>query len=182
MQSAAFSGIAFAFAVYYAHMPSAATLRARFGPLHRVVDRKYYMDEIAEGGLVRGFLYRGVARGLELIDTYVVDMAVNLLGWGMRFGSEIARRTTFGQQQAFLLDDNEFRHLYVPPGFLHGFQALTAIADVCYRIDRPHDPTEDLAVRYDDPDLAITWPLPVTIVSARDASAMTWQQLVARLR
>ena len=43
--------------------------------------------------------------------------------------------------------------LYVPPGMLHGFQALTEQADVCYRIDRPHDPAEDLAVRYDDPEL-----------------------------
>ena len=47
---------------------------------------------------------------------------------------------TFGKLQTFLLDDTEFWHLYVPPGFLHGFQALTATADVCYRIDSPHDP------------------------------------------
>ncbi|MFD0363295.1 dTDP-4-dehydrorhamnose 3,5-epimerase [Nocardia sp. GCM10030253] len=85
---------------------------------------------------------------------------------------------TFGRQQAFLLDDNAFRHLYVPPGFLHGFQALTATADVCYRIDRPHDPTEDIGVAYDDPDLAIVWPLPVTVVSARDRAAGSWQQLI----
>jgi dTDP-4-dehydrorhamnose 3,5-epimerase len=89
---------------------------------------------------------------------------------------------TFGKQQAFLLDDNEFRHLYVPPGFLHGFQALSDIADVCYRIDRPHDPAEDIAVAYNDPDLAIEWPLPVAAVSSRDASAMSWQELVTRLR
>ena len=84
---------------------------------------------------------------------------------------------TFGEQQAFLLDDNDFRHLYVPPGFLHGFQALTETADVCYRIDRPHDPAEDLAVAYDDPDLAIEWPLPVSVISARDASAGSWAEL-----
>ena len=76
-----------------------------------------------------------------------------------------------GKQQAFLLDDNDFRHLYVPPGFLHGFQALTPTADVCYRIDRPHDPHEDIGVAYDDPDLGIAWPRPVTVVSARDAHA-----------
>ena len=81
---------------------------------------------------------------------------------------------TFGKQQAFLLDDNDFRHLYVPPGFLHGFQALTATADVCYRIDRPHDPSEDLGVAYNDPDLAIDWPLPVSMISSRDASAGSW--------
>ncbi|KAA0023867.1 dTDP-4-dehydrorhamnose 3,5-epimerase [Antrihabitans cavernicola] len=88
---------------------------------------------------------------------------------------------TFGRQQAFLLDDSEFRHLYVPPGFLHGFQALTDTADVCYRIDRPHDPTEDLGVAYDDPGLAIDWPLPVTVVSPRDAKAGSWTQLIQQL-
>jgi dTDP-4-dehydrorhamnose 3,5-epimerase len=89
---------------------------------------------------------------------------------------------TFGKQQAFLLDDNDFRHLYIPPGFLHGFQALTLTADVCYRIDRPHDPSEDISVAYDDPDLAIAWPLPVTVVSARDAGAPSWQETVTHLR
>ncbi|WP_280358528.1 dTDP-4-dehydrorhamnose 3,5-epimerase family protein [Nocardia otitidiscaviarum] len=88
---------------------------------------------------------------------------------------------TFGRQQAFLLDDNDFRHLYVPPGFLHGFQALTAVADVCYRIDRPHDPSEDLGVAYHDPDLAIAWPRPVTLVSGRDAAAGSWRNLLTHL-
>lgn len=85
---------------------------------------------------------------------------------------------TFGQHQAFRLDDVDFHTLYVPPGFLHGFQALTEVADVCYRIDRPHDPTEDVAVRYDDPDLAVEWPLPVSAISSRDAAAGTWRELV----
>jgi dTDP-4-dehydrorhamnose 3,5-epimerase len=88
---------------------------------------------------------------------------------------------TFGRQQAFLLDDNDFRHLYVSPGFLHGFQALTATADVCYRIDRPHDPTDDLSVVYNDADMAIAWPQPVTVVSPRDASAPSWAELLKHL-
>jgi dTDP-4-dehydrorhamnose 3,5-epimerase len=88
---------------------------------------------------------------------------------------------TFGRQQAFLLDDEEFRHLYVPPGFLHGFQALTEAADVCYRIDRSHDPAEDLAVAYNDPDLAIDWPLAASVVSERDAGAGSWAELLTRL-
>jgi dTDP-4-dehydrorhamnose 3,5-epimerase len=88
---------------------------------------------------------------------------------------------TFGQKQTFLLDDADFRHLYIPPGFLHGFQALTATADVCYRIDRPHDPTQDLGVAYNDPELAIDWPLPVSMISARDASAAGWAELLTHL-
>jgi len=89
---------------------------------------------------------------------------------------------TFGRHEAFLLDDEDFRHLYVPPGLLHGFQALTEVADVCYRIDRPHDPTEDLGVAFDDPDLRIEWPLPAGVVSARDRSASSWAELVRQLR
>jgi dTDP-4-dehydrorhamnose 3,5-epimerase len=82
---------------------------------------------------------------------------------------------------AVQLDDTDFLHLYVPRGFLHGFQALTPTADVCYRIDRPHDPSEDLGVAFDDPDLAISWPLAPTAVSARDRSAGSWQQLLSQL-
>jgi dTDP-4-dehydrorhamnose 3,5-epimerase len=52
---------------------------------------------------------------------------------------------------------------------------------VCYRIDREHDPREDIGVRYDDPDLAIAWPLPVTAISARDAAAGSWAHLLAAL-
>jgi dTDP-4-dehydrorhamnose 3,5-epimerase len=88
---------------------------------------------------------------------------------------------TFGQQESFLLDDITFRHLYIPPGFLHGFQALTLEADVCYRIDRPHDPAEDLSVNPHDSELAIPWPQPVTQISARDAAAGSWAQLLTKL-
>lgn len=88
---------------------------------------------------------------------------------------------TFGKHIAVRLDDETFAHLYVPPGLLHGFQALTEPADVCYRIDREHDPSEDIAVRYDDPDLGIMWPLPVSALSPRDAAAGSWAELVARI-
>lgn len=77
---------------------------------------------------------------------------------------------TRGRHQHFRLDDETFVHLFIPPGFLHGFQALTD-ADVCYRIDREHDPSEDIAVSYRDPDLAIVWPLPPGVMSSRDLSA-----------
>ena len=60
---------------------------------------------------------------------------------------------------------------YVPAGCAHGFQALTEPADVCYRIDRPHDPAEDVSIAFDDPELAIPWPLPVTLMSDRDRAA-----------
>jgi len=88
---------------------------------------------------------------------------------------------TFGRHETFRLDDERFWHLFIPPGMLHGYQVLSDSADVCYRIDRPHDPTEDVSVRYDDPDLAIAWPDPVTTVSSRDLGAGSWASLRASL-
>lgn len=89
---------------------------------------------------------------------------------------------TFGERVEFQLDDENLWTLYLPRGVLHGFQALTETADICYRIDAEHDPRDDVAVRYDDPDLAIPWPLPVSLISDRDAAAPTWRDTVPHLR
>lgn len=88
---------------------------------------------------------------------------------------------TFGRHITVRLDDETFTHLFVPPGIMHGFQALSEQADVCYRIDREHDSREDLAVRHDDPALGITWPLPVGAISDRDRNAGTWAELTSTL-
>ncbi|GEL19847.1 dTDP-4-dehydrorhamnose 3,5-epimerase [Pseudonocardia asaccharolytica] len=89
---------------------------------------------------------------------------------------------TFGRWEAFTLDDTNLASLYIPRGCLHGFQALTSIADTCYRIDAHHDPTQDVAVRFDDPELGIRWPLEVTLVSDKDRRAASWSALRAQLR
>jgi dTDP-4-dehydrorhamnose 3,5-epimerase len=78
---------------------------------------------------------------------------------------------TYRNWASFELRDDEQVSLYVPAGCAHGFQALTDPADVSYRIDRAHDPCEDVSIAFDDPELAIPWPLPVTIVSQRDRDA-----------
>jgi len=72
---------------------------------------------------------------------------------------------------SFELRDDGQVSLYVPAGCAHGFQALTEPADVSYRIDRAHDPAEDVSIAFDDPELAIRWPLPVTTTSQRDRLA-----------
>lgn len=125
-------------------------------------------------GVIRGMhgrSGRGEAKLVRCANGAVYDVLVDI------------RRDspTFGQKQSFLLDDSDFLTLYVPPGFLHGFQALTATADVCYRINRPHDPSEDLGVCYNDAHLGIDWPLPVSAVSLRDANAGSWDELITHL-
>jgi dTDP-4-dehydrorhamnose 3,5-epimerase len=70
--------------------------------------------------------------------------------------------------------------LYVPAGCAHGFQALTDPADVSYRIDRPHDPAEDVTIAFDDEQLAIPWPFPPLRMSTRDKSAPSLAEALGR--
>ncbi len=128
----------------------------------------------SRGGVVRGMHGRGGRGEAKLVRCAhgsVVDVLVDIR----------PDSPTFGEQAMFELDDERHAHLYVPPGFLHGFQVTSESADVCYRIDRPHEPGEDLGVAYDDPDLAIAWPDPVTVVSDRDRSAGSWATLRSSL-
>jgi dTDP-4-dehydrorhamnose 3,5-epimerase len=123
----------------------------------------------SRAGVVRGLhgrIGRGESKLVRCAHGAVLDVVIDA-----RPGSP-----TFGRHETFVLDDERFWHLYIPAGMLHGFQALSD-ADVCYRIDRPHDPAEDVAVRYDDPELAIDWPMPVTVLSDRDAAAGSWADL-----
>jgi dTDP-4-dehydrorhamnose 3,5-epimerase len=115
-------------------------------------------------GVVRGLHLRsgrGESKLVRCSYGAVFDVIVDL-----RPGSP-----TYGNWESFELRDSEQASLYVPAGCAHGFQALTDPADVSYRIDRPHDPSEDVSIAFDDPELAIPWPLPVTIRSPRDKSA-----------
>jgi dTDP-4-dehydrorhamnose 3,5-epimerase len=89
---------------------------------------------------------------------------------------------TYRQWETFELRGDQQVSLYIPAGCGHGFQALTDVADVSYRIDRPHDPTEDVAIAFDDPDLGIPWPLPVAALSPRDRRGLPLASAVARLR
>jgi dTDP-4-dehydrorhamnose 3,5-epimerase len=75
---------------------------------------------------------------------------------------------TYRNRETFDLDGESQVTLYVPAGCAHGFQALTETADVSYRIDRLHDPSEDVSIAFDDPELAIPWPQPVSVMSQRD--------------
>ena len=88
---------------------------------------------------------------------------------------------TYRNWAGFELRDEEQTSLYVPAGCAHGFQALTDPADVSYRIDRAHDPAEDVAIAFNDPELAIRWPLPVAAMSRRDQLAPPLAAAMAQL-
>lgn len=80
------------------------------------------------------------------------------------------KQPTFLHWRGFELSAGNGHQLYVPRGFAHGFQTLVDEAAVQYLISTPYAPDAASGVRFDDPRLAIAWPLPVAVLSERDRS------------
>jgi len=136
----------------------------------------FVQDSISRSrrGVVRGMHIRAGAGEAKLVRcSYgeVFDVVIDL-----RPGSP-----TYRNREVFDLTGDNQVTVYVPAGCAHGFQALTEPADVSYRIDRAHDPSEDVAIRFDDPELDIPWPLPITLMSERDKAAASLALATARL-
>jgi len=114
-------------------------------------------------GTIRGLHYQqrpGQAKLVRAAHGRIWDVVVDL------------RRSspTFGRHEAFELDDVSHRQLYVPIGFAHGFCVLSDVADVAYRVSSYYDPEAERGVAWDDPTLAISWPVTEPILSERDRS------------
>ena len=118
----------------------------------------------ATKGTLRGLHYQRSpdteAKLVRCTRGAIVDTIVDL-----RRGSP-----TFLKHQGFELADRNQRQLYVPPGFGHGFQTLTDDVEVTYLVSGYYTPASEGGVRYDDPVLNISWPLPVSVISDKDAS------------
>jgi dTDP-4-dehydrorhamnose 3,5-epimerase len=75
---------------------------------------------------------------------------------------------TFRRVAALRLDDESRRAVYVPPGCAHGYQTLLDATELLYDIGEAYRPELASGVAFDDPQLAIAWPLPVSVISERD--------------
>ena len=76
--------------------------------------------------------------------------------------------TTFLQWTAVELSAANKKILYIPEGFAHGFQCLEDNCELIYHHSEFYNPDAESGIRYNDPAIAIKWPLPVTVVSPRD--------------
>ncbi|HEY6023444.1 MAG TPA: dTDP-4-dehydrorhamnose 3,5-epimerase [Pseudolabrys sp.] len=85
---------------------------------------------------------------------------------------------TFGRWEAFELTAENFLSLYVPEGFAHGFQTLAANTQVLYNMSEFYYAECAAGIRWNDPALAITWPIRDPVISAKDAA---WPALDAAL-
>ena len=167
-----------------------------FRPTPHVDERGFFSrtfdrDAVAAAGLdPDGFVQdsisrsrRGVVRGMH-IRSGAGEAKLVRCSYGAVFDVVVDLRPdspTYRNREVFDLTGDNQVTVYVPAGCAHGFQALTEPADVSYRIDRAHDPAEDVSIRYDDVDLDIPWPLPVTLMSDRDKAAPSLALATARL-
>jgi dTDP-4-dehydrorhamnose 3,5-epimerase len=87
---------------------------------------------------------------------------------------------TYGRWHASALTAGNARQIYVPAGFLHGFLALEPQTILWYKQSAAYDPSSEVGVAWDDPDLGIDWPLgeAAPILSARDAANPPFRSLL----
>jgi len=88
---------------------------------------------------------------------------------------------TFGKWVGVTLSDGNFRQLYVPPGCAHGFCVISDLALVHYKCTTLYDRDDEVGIAYDDPKLAIAWPVADPVLSPKDQSNMSWADFVALL-
>jgi dTDP-4-dehydrorhamnose 3,5-epimerase len=116
-------------------------------------------------GVLRGLHYQwpGNVQGqlVSVLEGEVYDVAVDI-----RRGSP-----TFGRYAAAILSAGNKRHFWIPEGFAHGFVVLSEEAVFTYLCTAPYDRDSDNSLRWDDPQLAIDWPLAEVSLSGKDAVA-----------
>ncbi|GGC41480.1 dTDP-4-dehydrorhamnose 3,5-epimerase [Parapedobacter defluvii] len=146
---------------FSAHDISATFVQDNLSCSHRGVLRGLHAQagENAQGKLVR------VLRGR------VLDVAVDI-----RKDS-----ATFGQSFSLILDEYEAKSLWIPPGFLHGFLSLEDNTLFAYKVTGFYDKAGELGVRWDDPDLAIDWPMEneELIISEKDQQLPLFKEIVS---
>ena len=129
------------------------------------IDVEFVQDNHSrsERGAIRAFHFQltpGQAKLVRAVRGAVYDVAVDL-----RRDSE-----TYGEHEAFELSESNHRQLYVPVGFAHGFCVTSEVADVTYKVSNYYDAETERGIAFDDPDLAVRWPVDEPLVSERDRS------------
>jgi dTDP-4-dehydrorhamnose 3,5-epimerase len=88
---------------------------------------------------------------------------------------------TFLQHVAVELTEDNHRALYVPERFAHGYQALVDGTETSYQVGEFYTPSTEGGLRHDDPRLALSWPLPITEMSPKDAAWPLLDEIEAEL-
>jgi dTDP-4-dehydrorhamnose 3,5-epimerase len=139
------------------------------------VNRPFVQDNLSRSafGVLRGLHLQNPKTQGKLVSVLrgrVLDVAVDV-----RLGSP-----TFGRHIAIELSEDNRLQLWVPRGFAHGFVVLSETADFFYKCDELYSPSDEIAIRHNDPAIGIEWCIETPKLSAKDAQAPLLAQ-VSRL-
>ena len=119
------------------------------------------------------FSIRGVVRALhyQLPPSAQGKLVIVIVGRIWDVAVDLRRGSaTFGKWVGIELSDKNMSILWIPPGFAHGFVALSDTVHLLYKCTAEYDKASEVGIRWDDPDIGITWPLSDLVVSPRDAA------------
>jgi len=108
---------------------------------------------------------------VRVLQGEIFDVAVDI-----RRGSP-----TFRRWVGVKLSADNFRQIYVPPGFAHGFCVLSEMADIEYKCTELYDPADEIGVLWNDPELGILWPVHEPLLSEKDRTAPCLAELIDML-
>lgn len=130
---------------------------------------------LSRQGTLRGLHYQsspGQAKLVRCVRGRIWDVAVDIR-------PDFA---TFGKWQAFELDAVSHRQLFIPVGFAHGFCVLSEEAEVLYKCSSVYDGTTESGIAWDDPELAVAWPVANPVISVRDQGNESFAAFRSRLK
>lgn len=133
------------------------------------IDASFVQTNVSRSsrGVLRGLHYQWPApqgKLVSVMDGEIYDVAVDI-----RVGSP-----TLGQHVAVVLSAANKRHLWIPPGFAHGFCVLSEAATLSYQCTTLYDRAADMSIRWNDAQFAIDWPVSEPDLSAKDRNAVTF--------
>jgi dTDP-4-dehydrorhamnose 3,5-epimerase len=124
-------------------------------------------------GVLRGLHFQHPAAQGKLVSVTrgaVYDVAVDI-----RAGSP-----TFGRWYGVELSADNGRQLWMPPDFAHGFVALSDEADLLYHCTAHYDPVSERTLRWDDPTVAVEWPMEDPVLSPKDEAGLSLRRLAEK--
>jgi dTDP-4-dehydrorhamnose 3,5-epimerase len=140
----------------------------------------YHQEKYARGGIPGPFVQdnhshslRGTLRGLHAQRRHPQGKLVRaVLGEMFDVAVDVRRGSpTFGRWVGLVLSAENFRQLYIPPGFVHGFCVLSDRVEVEYKCTDFYAPGDEMTVAWNDPAIGIEWPVREPILSAKDRAA-----------
>ena len=87
---------------------------------------------------------------------------------------------TFGMVFQLILTDSNYKSVYIPEGFAHGFCSLTDDSLIVYSCTKYRNSKSEVAIKYDDKDLKIKWPTKKPIVSKKDQNALSYKEYIKK--